>query len=380
MAASDRSGLRRVALLIPQLTLPGGTEVQVSLLARQLHARNIDVSVLVLWGDEGYAKTLRLAGIEVHRLGFVSLSSEPSALVANLRAAGRLIRLLRHLRPQVLHAFLYFGYVVAPPAARLAGVPVVVAGRRSLSFFKRERWWVLALERAVNRVTDHVIANAAAVAEDARTVERLPAHKLSVIYNGLPETAFDPAEPENIDTSLPVILCVANLLEIKGHRFLIDAAATLARQGNPCTVILVGDGPEYAPLQTQATTLGLDVRFLGSRTDTAGLLARADIVVLPSLSEGLSNAVMEAMAAGRPTIATSVGGTPELLEDRGLLVPPADPAALAEAITHLLTHPQHATTLATAARAWARKNLDATAMTTQHINLYHQLLETRCVE
>ncbi|MEV4375507.1 glycosyltransferase family 4 protein [Streptosporangium sp. NPDC049644] len=380
MAANDRSGLRRVALLIPQLALPGGTEAQVSLLARQLHARNIDVSVLVLRGDEGCAKTLRLVGIEVHRLGFASLSFEPSALVANLRAAARLIRLLRHLRPQVLHAFLYFGYVVATPAARLAGVPVVVAGRRSLSFFKRERWCVLALERAVNRITDHVIANAAAVAEDARTVEHLPAHKLSVIYNGLPETAFDPAEPENIDTPLPVILCVANLLEIKGHRFLVDAAATLARQGNPCTIILVGDGPEYAPLQTQATTLGLDVRFLGSRTGTAGLLARADIVVLPSLSEGLSNAVMEAMAAGRPIIATSVGGTPELLEDRGLLVPPADPAALAEAITHLLTHPRHATTLATAARAWARKNLDATAMTTQHINLYRQLLETRCVE
>ncbi|MER5422726.1 glycosyltransferase [Streptosporangium roseum] len=380
MADSDRASLRRVALLIPQLMPLGGTEVQVSLLARELHARNIDVKVLVLRRGGRHTEPSHLEGVEVHQLGFVPVSPRPSALTRNLRACISLLRLLRRLRPQVLHAFLYFGYVVGPPAARLARVPVVVAGRRSQGFFKRNRGWVLALERGMTRITDHVVANAVAIAEETRAVERVPAHKLSVIYNGLPESAFDPVEPEHVDTSLPVIVCVANLLEVKGHRFLIEAAALLSQQGRACTVVLIGEGPERGRLETQAAALGVDVRFLGFRADTAGFLARADVVVLPSLSEGLSNAVMEAMAAGRPTVATSVGGTPELLEDRGLLVPPADPAALAEAITHLLTQPQHATTLATAARAWARKNLDTTAMTTQHINLYHQLLETRCVE
>ncbi|GAA4229515.1 glycosyltransferase involved in cell wall biosynthesis [Streptosporangium album] len=378
MAVSDRSGLRRVVLLIPQLAPLGGTEVQISLLARELRARNIDTKVIVLRRGGRHTETLRPAGIEVCHLGFVPISLGPLALARNLYACVSLLRLLRRLKPQVLHAFLYFGYVVGPPAARLARVPIVVAGRRSQSFFKKNRRWVLALERAATRITDHVIANAVAVAEDARAVERMPAHKLSVIYNGLPEPAFDPAKPENIDTSLPVVLCVANLLRVKGHRFLIEAAAMLSRQGRACTVVLIGEGPERSHLQTQATALGVDVRFLGFRTDTAGFLARADIVVLPSLSEGLSNAVMEAMAAGRPIVATSVGGMPELLEDRGILIPASSPSALAEGIVRLLDDPELATALGAAARAWARKNLDVAVMAEQHINLYHRLLEARC--
>ncbi len=378
MAVSGRSGLRRVVLVIPQLAPLGGTETQLFLLARELHARNIDVKVLVLRRDGRHAETPHPAGVEVHHLGFVPLSPGPSALARNLCACVSLLRLLRRLRPQVLHAFLYFGYVVGPPAARLARVPVVVAGRRSQSFFKRRRRWVLAVERAATHITDHVVANAVAVAEDTRAVECVPAHKLSVVYNGLPESAFAPVTPEDVDTSLPVVLCVANLLKVKGHRFLIDAAAVLSRQGRACTVVLIGEGPERGHLETQAAVLGVDVRFLGFRTDTAGFLARADVVVLPSLSEGLSNAVMEAMAAGRPIVATSVGGTPELLEDRGVLVPASSPSALAEGVGRLLDDPELAAALGAAARAWARKNLDVAVMAEQHINLYHRLLEARC--
>ncbi|ACZ89213.1 glycosyltransferase [Streptosporangium roseum] len=382
MAVSDGSGLRRVALLIPQLMPLGGTEVQISLLARELRARNIDVKVLVLRRGGRHTESPRLKGmlegIEVHQLGFVPVSGRPSALARNLRACISLLRLLRRLRPQVLHAFLYFGYVVGAPVARLARVPVVVAGRRSQGFFKRSRRWVLALERGATRLTDHVVANAVAIAGETRAVERVPARKLSVIYNGLPEPAFDPVEPEHVDTSLPVIVCIANLLEVKGHRFLMEAAALLSRQGRACTVVLIGEGPERGPLEAQAAALGVDVRFLGCRTDTAGFLARADVVALPSLSEGLSNAVMEAMAAGRPIVATSVGGTPELLEDRGVLVPAADSPALAEGFVRLLDDPELAASLGAAARAWARKNLDVAVMADQHVTLYQRLLEARC--
>ncbi|MEV6868949.1 glycosyltransferase, partial [Streptosporangium subroseum] len=292
----DRAGVRRVAFLIGQLGL-GGTETQLCLLARELHDRGVEPHVLLLSKGGPHEASLREAGIGVHHLGFVPLSSGPSALPRNLRAFARLVGLLRRLEPDVLHAFLYVGYVLGAPAARLAGVPVVIAGRRSLSFYKRDRGWVLALERAATRLTDHVVANAAAVAEDARTVEHIPPHKISVIYNGLPPSAFTPLPPHPIDTHLPVILCVANLTPVKGHRFLLEAVATLARQGHPCTLVLAGDGPQRPHLQHQATTLGIDLRLLGPITDTRALLARADITVLPSLSEGLSNAVMESMAA-----------------------------------------------------------------------------------
>jgi glycosyltransferase involved in cell wall biosynthesis len=378
VAATDQADLRRIVLLINELGL-GGTEAQLALLARELHARSIDTHVLLMNGGGPHVAPLRRAGIAVHELGFVPVSWEPSALGRNLRAYIRLVRRLRRLQPQVLHAFLYLSYVLGTPAARLAGVPVVVAGRRSQSYFKRGRRWVFALERAVTRVTDHVVANAAAVAEDARTIERVPAGKLSVIYNGLLSSAFDTVEPENIDTSLPVVVCVANLKAVKGHRFLIDAAAALSRRGRPCTLVFVGDGPERRSLEAQANALGVDIRFLGYVTDARPLLARADVVVLSSLSEGLSNAVMEAMAAGRPIVATAVGGTPELLDGRGLLVPPRASAALADAVMSLLDDPAAAASLGAAARAWARENLDVTVMAEEHINLYRQLLETRCV-
>ncbi|MEU0567481.1 glycosyltransferase [Nonomuraea sp. NPDC005983] len=378
MATSDRSSLRRVALLIPQLALMGGTEMQLCLLARELRARGIDTTVLVLREGGRQVESLRRAGVEVHELGFVRILSGPSAPARNLRAFVSLLRLLRDLKPQVLHAFLYFSYVVGPPVARLARVPVIVAGRRSLSCFKRRRGWVLALERVVTRVTDHVVANAVAVAEDARVVEGVPARKVSVIYNGLPASAFQGAEPERVDTPWPVVVCVANLLDVKGHRFLLDAAGMLSQRGRPCTVVLVGEGAERGRLEAQASALGVDVRFVGARTETAGFLACADVVVLPSLSEGLSNAVMEAMAAGRPVVATSVGGTPELLEGRGVLVPAADPVALAEGIARLVDDPDLAASLGAAARAWAGKNLDLDVMVDEHVHLYHRLLETRC--
>ncbi|MEV6867964.1 glycosyltransferase, partial [Streptosporangium subroseum] len=243
VATEDEPGVRRVAFLIGQLGL-GGTETQLCLLARQLHDRGVEPHVLLLAKGGPHEASLREAGIGVHHLGFVPFSSGPTALPRNLRAFARLVGLLRRLRPDVLHAFLLESYALGVPAARLARVPVVIAGRRSLSFYKRDRGWAFALGKASTRLTDHVVANAAAVAEDARTIEHIPPHKISVIYNGLPPSAFTLVHPEKIDTHLPVILCVARLAPVKGHRFLLEAVATLARQGHPCTLVLAGDGPQ----------------------------------------------------------------------------------------------------------------------------------------
>ncbi|MBN6053693.1 glycosyltransferase, partial [Nonomuraea sp. RK-328] len=373
VAPRDRSSLRRVALLIGQLGL-GGTETQVSLLARELHSRGITVDVLLLSKGGPHEPVLRAAGINVHHLGFTRRPPGRAALRRNLRVFAGLVRTLRRLRPDVLHAFLLESYVLGAPAALLARVPVMVAGRRGLSDIKRARGWWFTLGGAMTPITDHVVGNAAAVADDARTAEGVPAHKLSVIYNGLPDTAFDLVEPETVDSALPVVVCLARLRPEKGHDFLLEAAALLARRGRPCTWVLVGDGPEEERLRARARELDADVRFWGPVTDPRPILAAADVVVLPSISEGMSNAVMEAMAQRRPIVATAVGGTPELLEDRGLLVPPADPAAIADAVARLVDDRGHAAWLAAEARAWALKNLDVTTMVEQHITLYERLL------
>ncbi len=369
-------GSPKVRLMIGQLGL-GGTEQQVALLACGLHERGIDTSVLVMFDGGPREEALRQAGVPVIYLGFRRFTTLRN-MPANVAAFLALVRRLRQDRVDVLHAFLFHSYVTAAAAARIARVPVLVAGRRSLGFFKQDRPFLLAAERLATRGTDLLIANAQAVAEDTRAHERVPEEKITVVYNGLPEAAFAELAPASIQAPHPVLLCVANLKPYKGQRYLLEAAGQLRARGRPCTLILVGDGEERSALERQAQRLGIDVRFPGASADTGPLLARADVVVLPSLSEGMSNAVMEAMAAGRPIVATDVGGTPELLRDRGMLVPPGDPPALAAAIEQLLADPARAAALGQRARAWSRAHLRQDQMVDEHARIYSDLLEPRC--
>ncbi|MEV0231175.1 glycosyltransferase [Nonomuraea sp. NPDC050786] len=379
MQSEKESGPRRIALLIGQIGF-GGTETQLSLLARELHNRGFVVDVLVLFEGGVHEPALRAAGIGVHHLGFSRRPSGPAAALKTLRAFVRMVALLRRLRPDVLHAFLMASNLVGALAALLARVPVMIAGFRVLSDVghgRRSPHWRLALGGALTPITNHVVGNAVAVADDARTAFGIPSHKISVIYNGMPDSAFDSVEPEAIETDLPVVVCLARMRPEKGHAFLLDAAALLSRQGTPCTLVLVGDGPEENRVKEHASSLDIDVRFAGPVKDPRAWLARADIVVLPSTSEALSNAVMEAMAQGRPIVATAVGGTPELLEDRGVLVAPADPVALGQGISGLLRDPELAAHFGAVARAWAVKHLDVASMVEAHVELYRRLLEGR---
>ncbi|GIH64217.1 glycosyltransferase [Microbispora siamensis] len=376
MAPTDEGKVRRVVLFIGHLGL-GGAQRQLCLLAERLRDRGVEVHVFVMSRGGPHAEDLRAAGIDVHCLGF---SRNPKGIVpppGNLRAFARLVGLLRDLRPEVLHGYLWECYLLGTPAARLARVPVVVTARRTQGYLRPKKPWTAAIERVVNRMSDHIVANSAVIAQGTREVEAVPGRKVSVIYNGLPPSAFDRVEPEPVDTALPVVVCVARLSENKGQRFLVEAAALLARRGRPCTFVLAGDGPERERLERQAAEAGVDVRFLGFRQDTAALLARADVVALPSTAEGLSNAVMEAMAAGRPIVATAVGGTPELLQDRGVLVPARAPRALADGIARLVDDPALAASLGASARAWAWRNLDMETVTDEHLDLYQRLLTAR---
>jgi L-malate glycosyltransferase len=367
-----------VCLLIGQLGL-GGTEKQVVLLAQGLHRRGIDVNVLLLFKGGPREDALRAAGVPVVHLGFVA-DVRPWKLPANIRAFARLVLHLRRLRPDVLHAFLFHSYVTAAPAARLAGIKVLIAGRRSLGNFKQGRRVLLAAEHLATRMTDLLVANAEAVAVDTMRQERVRPDKITTVYNGLPDSAFEPAGPAEITTAVPLILCIANLNPDKGHRFLIEAVARLRDRHRTCTLALVGDGRERRALEDQAARLGVDVRFLGHRTDIEALLARADVVTLPSLHEGMSNAVMEAMAAGRPVVATDVGGTGELLGGRGVLVPPSDSGALADGLAQVLDDPALAARLGARARDWSLAHLHADAMVDRHVHIYRELLESRCAE
>lgn len=358
-------------LVVGQLGL-GGTERQVVLLASALLARGVDVRVCAMYAGGPRERELAEAGVPVW-IGSVPSSWQVWRLATSLV---RFLRLVREQRPDVVHAFLFHAYVLAGPLSRLAGVPAVVAGRRSLGTFLQGRPVLRLAAGWSNRSYDAFVANAQAVADDSLRRERVRADRMHVIPNALPPEAFtrvrDPERPWDDPVRL---VCVANLIHYKGHRHLLDALALL---GQPVHLDLIGDGPERVALAAQATGLGLDVALLGARTDVPALLAAADVFVLPSLEEGMSNALMEAMAAGLPCIATDVGGNREVLADAGVLCRPGDAADLAAGLRHVLDDPGAARALGAAARSAAASRFGIDALGDAHLALYSRLLEVRC--
>jgi glycosyltransferase involved in cell wall biosynthesis len=171
---------------------------------------------------------------------------------------------------------------------------------------------------------------------------------------------------------------VGRLTSEKGHRFLISALAYLKQRFGDVRLAIIGDGPERDRLSQQAKQAGVSekVLFLGLRDDVPVLLKCLDVFVLPSLYEGFGLVILEAMAAQLPVVATTVGGVPDLVTDRqtGILVPPANPQALAEAIAQGLESPALAQRLARNAYKFAQENCELERMIDATENLYREVL------
>ncbi|WP_169750255.1 glycosyltransferase [Streptosporangium amethystogenes] len=357
----------------------GGAESQVVLRAKELRARGVDSRVLLLFDGGPFEAFLQDAGVPVVHLRFRTISTAGwrRALLCDIAAFCRLVRLLRQARPHVLHAHLFHSYAIGVPAGKLAGVPLVVAGRHTPLMITGRGLLTSLIDRAANHMADHIVPVSQSIADELSSRFRVH-HKISVIHNGLPPTAFLPHSPAPLETEFPVVVCVSRLQPLKGHRYLLDAAALLELRGLRCTIVLIGDGPERGNLEKQAEQLGIDVRFPGFRTDVHAWLARADIMAHPTLAEALGNCIMEAMAAGLPTVSTRVGGVPELLEEnRGLLVPPADAAALADAIQRLLTDHVLAKRLGASAQAWAVDHLTSDRLVNRYLSTYARLIRQK---
>lgn len=362
----------RVTLVITQLGT-GGTEKQLVLLARGLLERQIDVDVVALYAGGPRLAELAEAGVPVLVLGMTRPPRRP------LSAAIGVARLLRHLRrrrPHVVHAFLIDAYVLAAPLAKMAGVDAVVAGRRALSEYKAGRGAVHRLEAASTRCVDLVVANSRAVAADVVATERLDPAMVVVIPNALPSPPRT-RRPRAFDHP-PVVLCVANLWSYKGHADLLAATALLHRRGVAMRLLLVGEGPDRAALERAVAADHLPVELLGARDDVERLLRDSDVFVLASHMEGMSNALMEAVAAGLPVVATDVGGNAEVVGRAGVLCPPHRPDALAAALERVLLDEGLRRTLVTAGAERVRE-WTVEAMVDRHLEEYGKVLTRRCV-
>ena len=329
----------------------------------------------------GGASSERLA----RRAGEIGVALRRVPWVARLRQLPRglfpLVRAIRAERPAVFHAHLpapmsgKYGLL----AAALAGVPATVATVH-LYTDVRPGWRADLGQRVAQARVGRYIAVSEEVARRMRGRFRLTASRVTIIRNGIDLALFDrPADPDlrrwlEGQPPRPVALTVARLDPQKGLDHLLAAAAAV-----PGAVFVVaGEGPERPRLERLAQELGVAdrVRFLGHRSDVADLLAACDVFVLPSLFEGLPLSVLEAMAAGKPVIATCVGGTDEAVIDgeSGLLVPPADSSALAAAIRKVLGDPRVAGRLGQGGQARVRREFDARRMVAEVSALYDELL------
>ena len=358
--------------------LGGGAERLAVQIATGLDRERFAPWLCVSRGQPGAAvrETLRAAGVPL-----LALDRQRTTDVWPWR---RLAALLRQERIDVLHTHKFGSNVWGAIIGRATRTPVVVAHEHTWSFEGQR------LRRALDR---HLVARAAdaivAVSRQDRdkmiALEGIPPERIRVIPTAVavdaPSHGADVRAELGIPPDAPVVVNVAGLRAQKAHDVLIEATALLAERLPDARVIVAGDGPERSRLEALVSARGLDRRFLllGKRDDVPDILRAADVVALSSDYEGMPLAALEAMAAGRPLVATAVGALPDVVEDgvTGVLVAPRDPAALADALARVAGDRSLARTMGDAARRRAHENYDLRASVRRYEELYVELLSAR---
>lgn len=293
----------------------------------------------------------------------------------------KLISILKRERPQIVHSYLFHADIFGRIFARLTRVPVVISSLRNENIGGR-------LYEILLGVTDFCVDKVTAVSRNVADVHiakgTTKKNKISVIYNGLELEDSSQKEASRIRRNLDIrddlflLLTIASLEPKKGHIFLFEALSMLKKEGCRFKLLVVGHGREKERLERKIANLGLEneVVLMGKRDDIQEILVASDAFVLPSIWEGLPNALLEAMAAGLPVIATRVGGIPEVITDSetGLLVETKDSNALAKAIERIAKEDGFSRRLAQNARDCVRRNFDIKKTVEQTEELYEELL------
>ncbi len=365
--------MKRVCFVIPTLAV-GGTERQ---LVQLIHGLTPDFEITVICtGHEGpLATDVRRMGAEVYSL---EAGSGWSVMVRR-----RIQNIFRAHRPDVVHAFLFGFDYPAVRAARNAGVPVVVSGRRQLAHWKKARH--IRLQRRANAYVDRIVANCGAAADFAAQQEDADRGKYDVIHNGIEADAFiSDADPDEtllrlgIPDNRHIVGIVANFSPVKDHALFLEMAGELMARRDDVHFLMVGGGPRRKEIMRTVRHRGWAGRFTryAASDDVADLYAIMSAMVLCSKSEGSPNAVLEAMAARRPIVAAKVGGVPELIahEQTGLLVHSRNPSDFADAVDRLLSNPEEAAAMGDAAGELVRREFTMATMVRAHRDLYLNLL------
>lgn len=371
----------RVVQVVTRLVRGGAREVLLRILER-LPREEFEPELVCGPEDDGFLRELAARGVRTTRL---------ASLVRDLRPfkdGAALIGLWMHFRsraPHVVHAHTYKAGMLASVAGRLAGVPAVVCtphghifapgaripgvplpGRR-LGLLRRLTRAAQSLAHRVTLLSDEDLRDQLALGLAVRS-------RCVVIPNGVDPSRFEGGGPR-LFSGRPVIGAVGRFSAEKGHDVLLEAFGRLRPRLPEARLVLTGFGEREAELRSRAAAFGGAVEFTGER-DSAEVLPSFDIFVQPSVYESQGLAILEAMAAGRPVVATDVGGVRATVRngETGLLVPPDDPDALSRAVLRLAQDPRLAQDLAGRARDRVRERFSADRMAGSYERLYRDLL------
>jgi len=319
----------------------GGSERQAVELVKNLDRRSFEPSIACLRREGPLLEDLR--GKVDHIPGFpLTAFYNPSAL----RQARHFYRFLGESRPDVVQCFDFYANIFVTPAARLAGVPVILTARRDEAVIKSRLQ--LAVEAWCHRRATGVVINADALKSRLVTMHGIDPGRVWSVHNGLDVERFDSLGSAYQsqygflrDSAALTVAVIANLRPEKGHLNFLEAARLVSHRLPAVKFLIIGDGPMRQRIESRIKELRLEetVRMTGAITHIPSALKWIDIAVLPSVAnEGFPNAVMEAMASGLSVVATDTGGTRELIIDgyTGFLTSPGNPAALADRLGTLI--------------------------------------------
>lgn len=368
----------RILHLITRLPIGGAERLLLGIL-RHLDPTRFESTVCCIQDRGELADEAEALGIPVIALGLMGRGGHDRRVVPALR------RLMRERGIELVHSHLYHANLYGRLAARREGIPAVASVHNT---YTRRKWYRHWINRWLGRHTFRVTAGSVDVERDLLEVDRLPPEKVVRLPNCIDlsrvDTALTPAEAKRrlgFAATDRVIGTVGRMEEQKGQVFLLEAFAQLRRTpgiGDNLGLLVVGDGRLMPTLREAADRLGIAdaCRFPGSLPQLADVYRAIDIFVMPSLWEGLSLAMLEAMAAGLPMVATDVGGARDVLGDSrwGRLVPARDAAALTEAVGQLLADPQARAAVAAAGAARVRENYSVAALAGQLAGIYEAAL------
>lgn len=341
-----------IVFLLGQLEY-GGTEGQILELLRGLNRERFEPKVLAFPHDGELRQEIEALSIPFTGLGFSGLRGlfHPGSSIQLYGLIRAMVRYFRREKPRIVQSYLFWANIYGSIAAKIAGVPIIITGRRGLveeQGLKPHYRWLRNLSNAWATV---VVTNSEFVRQYCLQHEQyLSPAKMRLIYNGVTLSRYATISSVNatvakqtlgLPASATIVGIVANLRSCKGHQIFLKAAAHVIQILPQTRFLVVGrDEGILADLERLSGTLGLSQMavFTGERHDIPELLALCDLLVSASLTESFSNAILEGMAAGKPIVATAVGGTTELVrhEQTGILVPPNNASLLAEAMLRVL--------------------------------------------